>query len=76
LATIADELKQLGRQEGRQEGAVDALRTVLALQIEQRFGPLDPTVQALIVAADIDALQRALSRVAVVSDLGAVFPPH
>jgi phage gp37-like protein len=76
LATIADELKQLGRQEGRQEGAVDALRAVLALQIEQRFGPLDPTVQALIAAADIDALQRALSRVAVVSDLGAVFPSH
>ncbi|MBK7778641.1 MAG: hypothetical protein IPI43_31760 [Sandaracinaceae bacterium] len=72
LATIAEELKQLGRQEGQEE----AMRNVLRLLTKQRFGPLDPAHEALIATATLDELQRAVERVALASDVGSVFQEH
>jgi hypothetical protein len=76
LATIAEELKQLGRQEGRQEGQRETLRDVLRMLVQQRFGTLDPAHEALIAAATLGELQRAVERVALASDLGSVFQEH
>ena len=72
LATIAEELKQLGRQEGQHE----TLRDVLRMLVAQRFGPLDPAHETLIANATLDELQRAVERVVLASDLVSVFHEH
>lgn len=46
------------------------------MQLQQRFGAVDPMHEALIAAAGLEELQRAVARVAVASDLASVFQPH
>lgn len=76
LRSIAEELMQKGRQEGRQEGATDALRHALRMLLEQRFGPLEPSLEARISAADVSELNGAMSRVMHASDASSVLLAH
>ncbi|MBK7154797.1 MAG: hypothetical protein IPH72_23930 [Sandaracinaceae bacterium] len=77
---IEEQIKQegrlLGRQEGLEAGRVEALRDVLRMLLEQRFGPVGADHETLIAAGGLDELQRAVARVAVASDLASVFQPH
>lgn len=72
LASIAEQLKQEGRQEGQQEALSRVLRTL----IQRRFGELSGAQEALIAAATLDELERAIERVGVATDPGSVFQPH
>ena len=63
--TIADQL----RQEGRQEGGLDVLRRLL----ERRFGTIPPRYQDRLAAADSDTLLRWSERILTAQTIDEVF---
>ncbi len=67
----AEWLHEEGRTQGRQEGRVDALRSLLTL----KFKPpaLDPAYEARLHAATPEAIDRYLQRVLIADSLAAVF---
>lgn len=62
--TIAEQLRQEGRFEGR--------RGMLLKQLKLKFGPLDEATQARVAAADDAALDRYAERVLSAATLSAV----
>jgi hypothetical protein len=72
--TIAEAL----RDEGRQEGTVQGLRQALLHQLRTRFGQLPRTMERTITAATDEALlQTWLTRVLTATSLGdmGIIPP-
>ena len=63
--TIADQL----RQEGRQEGGLDLLRR----QLEARFGTIPPRYQERLASADSDTLLRWSERILTAQTIDEVF---
>jgi hypothetical protein len=71
LASIAEELRQEGRQE-----AAEALRRVVRTLLEQRGGPISEQLAARISAASLQELEAAVSRVLTVTDPNSLFSSH
>jgi predicted transposase YdaD len=66
--TLAQQLRQEGRIEGRHEGTLSASRQSVLEALDLRFGPIPDGLRDSIESiADPDKL-RALHRVAIVSD--------
>jgi predicted transposase/invertase (TIGR01784 family) len=67
VMTIAEELKALGLQQGReqglQQGFVQARRELLEKQMRLKFGPLPDAMIARIHAADLETLDRWVERI-------------
>jgi hypothetical protein len=89
IMTVADQLREEGRVEGRREGVVEGLRkgvvegrregvvegqrTMLLKQLVARFGALPDAVEARVRAADATQLDRWAERVLTAPKLDAVF---
>ncbi|RLB55351.1 MAG: hypothetical protein DRJ42_06460 [Deltaproteobacteria bacterium] len=81
MASPAEQLIQKGRQEGvqqglkkgRQEGRQEANRTMLARQLQLRFGALGPEAEARIAQGSSVELEGWLERVITADTLDAVF---
>jgi len=73
VMTVAEEL----REEGRQEGAAGAQRAMLVRILTRRFGGLSNEVQRRVMAAGSPELELWLDRALDAATLDAVFPtPH
>ncbi len=73
MASPAEQLIQEGRQKGRQEGRQEANRTMLARQLQLRFGALGAEVEARIAEGNSEDLESWLERFATAETLDAVF---
>ncbi len=69
--TIAEQLRQEGRQDGLREG-LERLRGVVVKQLQLKFGELPAAAQARVAAADAAALERYAERVLSADTLDAV----
>ena len=72
MISIADHL----RQEGRQEGHLSALRGVLRGLLADRFGALPPEVDARIDATESVVLEQCIRRAVTAAQLDDVFAAH
>ena len=69
IMTVAEQLRQEGRVEGRDEGVASVLRR----QLSQKFGPLPEEVLARLDAATYEQLTTWIDRILVADSLAAVF---
>jgi flagellar biosynthesis/type III secretory pathway protein FliH len=77
LMTIAEEMRQLGLQQGRQEGLQQGLhqgqRVLLLELLRTKFGSIDEQVIQQLNAADESALMRYAQRILSAATLTEVF---
>jgi flagellar biosynthesis/type III secretory pathway protein FliH len=62
-----------GKAEGKVEGRAEATRTLVARQLERKFGPLTPEHQALLDSATLEQLERYSDALLSASFLDEVF---
>lgn len=73
MASAAEQLIQKGEERGLKKGRQEANRTMLARQLQLRFGALGPELEARIAEGSSDELEIWLERVITAETLDAVF---
>ncbi|WP_341301987.1 DUF4351 domain-containing protein [Lysinibacillus sp. FSL H8-0500] len=69
---LRNEGREEGRQEGRQEGEMQALSRMTIIQLTQKFGELPEKLKHRISQANIEALNQIVSNIFTFSDLDEV----
>ncbi|MFT3769880.1 MAG: hypothetical protein QM820_30995 [Minicystis sp.] len=73
IVTAAEQLMQRGLEKGRTEGRVMERREMLLDLLRARFGVLDPTAEARVLAADPDQLKGWMLRIVKAATMDEVF---